>query len=181
MSFTSSTCFTKKQRALLSWQFFSTTLLYQSSLNAQSLTPEQATLAKNGTRVLNTYCKKCHGDGLVWPGLDMTDREGLLNPANGTPPYVVPGDLESSRIWKALGITHDAHHPTSHSLRRKTLSSLNSGFYRGPISPTPLTAPNASFLGDKSIIKFIADDLDDVNAEAIPYTRYFSLAHLLEQ
>ena len=156
---------------------FATACFYQSLLCAQGLSPEQATLAKNGTRVLNTYCKKCHGDGLVYPGLDMTDREGLLNPSNGQPPYVVAGDLDSSRIWKRMA-SHTMPPANQPQPSAEDMEFVKQWILQGAYFPDAVDRSKREFLGDKSIVKFIADDLDDIDSEAIPYTRYFSLAHL---
>ncbi len=145
---------------------------------AQNLSPEQIDLARNGVRVLNSYCKKCHGDGQAYPGLDMNDRAGLMAPTNGEPAYVVPGDLAASRIWSRIVDTGNSMPPENQpqpSAQDKEI--LKQWILAGAHFP-PQQREKREFLGDRTIVKLIAADLDTVKSEAIEYTRYFSLAHL---
>ena len=128
--------------------------------SGQQLSPDQIELARNGVRVLNTYCKKCHGDGQVYPGLDVYDRAGLLNPTNGEDPYIVAGDPSASRIWK---IVHGAgkrmppeKQPQPSEADKEVLKQWISAGAHFP----PQQREKREFLGDRTIVKLIAADLD---------------------
>lgn len=145
---------------------------------AQDLSAEQIDLARNGVRVLNTYCKKCHGDGQAYPGLDMNDRAGLLKPSNGEPPYVVAGDPSSSRIWTRMIDTGNSMPPANQPQPSAEDKELLKQWITAGAHFPPQQRKKREFLGDRTIIKLIAEDLDSVREEAIEYTRYFTLAHL---
>ena len=160
------------------WSIVALTLTFVSVSSAEDLTPDQIELARNGTRILNTYCKKCHGDGQMYPGLDVSDRAGLLNPGNGEPAFVVAGDPSSSRVWKRLIDSGNSMPPANQPQpSEEDKETLKKWIAAGAWFP-PQERKKREFLGDRTIVKLIAQDLDQVDEDAIEYTRYFTLAHL---
>jgi serine/threonine-protein kinase len=142
---------------------------------AQNLTPEQIDLAHHGVRILNTYCKRCHGDNQMAPGLDMNNRDGLLKHKRS---FLVAGDPSSSLIWKRMIDTGNSMPPEKQPQPSAEDKELFKQWIADGAHFPPQQRKKREFLGDRTIVKMIAQDLDTVKEEAIEYTRYFTLAHL---
>ena len=144
----------------------------------QQMSSDELELARNGVRVLNTYCKKCHGDGANYPGLDVNDREGLLNPKNGEPPFIVAGDPSESRVWMRLVDSGNSMPPQNQPQPSDADKEVLKKWIAAGAPFPPSERKKREFLGDRTIVKLIAQDLDQVPEDKIEFTRYFSLAHL---
>lgn len=137
-------------------------------------------LARQGVTFLNTYCKHCHGDDDAYPGLDMTDRATLLKPViEDVKPFLVPGDAEKSRLWRVVGLhqptqmpPEDQEQPTD-----EAIAQFERWIKAGAHFP-PEARPQREYVAEETVLRMIADDLDKLTDDQIPYTRYFSLAHL---
>lgn len=134
-------------------------------------------LAKQGVSFLTTYCKRCHGDDQRYPGLDMTNRATLLSPADSSEkPFVVPGDSGKSRLWDAVE-THYMPPERQPQPSKADLAMFMRWIDAGAYFP-PEERAEREFLGEESVLAVIEADLRNRSDEEIPFTRYFSLAHL---
>lgn len=156
--------------------FASWTTISVTPAVAQEMSPEQITLASNGVRILNTYCKKCHGDNQYYPGLIMTDRGELLKPSNGEDAFIVAGDAEGSRVWQQI-VSESMPPSNQPQPSAEDQRLLRQWIEAGAMFPPP-ARKQREFLGDRTILKMISDDLNSIDTDDVAYTRYFTLAHL---
>jgi mono/diheme cytochrome c family protein len=134
-------------------------------------------LARQGQGLLKTYCQKCHGDDLKYPGLDVTDRSTLLRPKDDAEePFIVPGKVDESRLWEA--VMSDYMPPEQQPQPSDIEKELFKRWIDEGAHFPPEDRQQRKFLGEQSILAMIADDLDRLPDDQVAYTRYFSLAHL---
>lgn len=134
-------------------------------------------LAKQGVAFLKTYCQRCHGDDLRYPGLDTTDLATLLRPKDEKEaPFIVPGKPDESRLWDAVDTKYmpPEKQPQPTDAEKTTFKRWIEAGGNFPAEQRQ----EREFLGEQSILKLIAEDLDQLPNEQVPFVRYFSLAHL---
>ena len=134
-------------------------------------------LATQATAILKTYCHRCHGIDFKQPGLDVLDRATLLRPKDSSEkPYLVPKDLKQSRIWEQLdgGDMPPAKQPQPSAAEKATIKKWIEAGAEFPAADRP----KREFLGEDSLLKLIASDLERQPATTRRFLRYFSLGHL---
>lgn len=134
-------------------------------------------LAKQGVGFMKVYCKKCHGDDLKYPALDILVRKTLLNPTDESEePFLIPGNAEDSRLWDAVETEYmpPASQPQPTADEKAAFKKwIESGAHFPPEQRA-----KREFLGEKTILGLIETDLRTLSDDEVPFTRYFSLAHL---
>ena len=160
--------------SIRNWLCF--TLLWPIAAYAQS--PDfDVELASQGVNFLKTYCKRCHGDDAKYPGLDMMNRATLLKPLDESEkPFVVPGDAAKSRLWDSVETKYmppERQPQPSDGDKEIVKKWIEAGAH----FPPEIRAKR-EFRGEPSVLEAIESDLRTLRDDEIPYTRYFSLAHL---
>lgn len=144
---------------------------------AMSQGPVDVELAKQGQLFLKKYCKKCHGDDQRYPGLDVMNLATLLKPMDESEdPYLVPGQPDESRFWDVVESEYmpPDRQPQPSADEVKTFRRwIEEGAHFAPEE-----RPKRKFLGEKTVLRMIEDDLRALSDDQIATTRYFSLAHL---
>ena len=136
-------------------------------------------LAKQATGVLNDYCKTCHGEDFNFPQLDVTSRDALLEPnGKGKKPFIVPGDPDASRIWARI-TAPDSVMPPDYmpQLSDEDKETVRKWITDGAHFPE-VGRPRREYIGEKSVLDAIDNDLREMDQSDQQYVRYFSLYHL---
>lgn len=134
-------------------------------------------LRKNGYAVLQTYCLRCHGNDFNYPGLDMRDRATLLQPQDkDQKPYLVPGKLDESLIWKQIA---EAKMPPDDQPQPSEADKeiLKKWILAGAEFPETVR-PKRDFIGERTLLSTIVTDLNSQPTRSHKFLRYFSLTHL---
>ncbi|MFK7817103.1 MAG: c-type cytochrome domain-containing protein [Planctomycetaceae bacterium] len=135
---------------------------------------------KRGVAFLETHCASCHGDDNAYPGLDVRDRETLLKPTiDGQAPYLVPGDLQKSRLWQVSKNHLPKQMPPDYMDQptEQDFKDLRKWIESGAEFPKT-ERPRRKFLGEKTIAEIVLEDLRKQQKNRQRHTRYFSLLHL---
>jgi len=134
-------------------------------------------LAKQGVAFLKTYCHSCHGADQRYPGLDVLNRTTLLRPADESEdPFIVAGNIGDSRLWESLDTEYmpPKKQPQPTPAEKETFKKwIEAGAHFPRVERA-----KRDFLGEQTILAMIESDLRTLTDEQIPFTRYFSLAHL---
>ena len=139
--------------------------------------PDGFELDKAGTAILTKYCKKCHGDDDAYPGLDVADRNGLLDPIiENEDPFIVPGNAENSRIWEV--ITDDYMPPEDQPQLSSSDKEILSKWIDSGANFPPEEREIREYIGESTVLKMISRDIDRLTNDELAHTRYFSLVHL---
>lgn len=161
-----------------SFLFAITSLLtFPTFLIAQEKTSDlDKALAKKGMEFFNKFCTKCHHDDKQFEDLDVLSRSILVKERGEKEDrFIVPGDAGNSRIWQVVEsgeMPYGDDQPTEDdkAILKKWISE-------GAQFPA-VERPKREFVGEKTILKLIAADLDSQPIEQQKFTRYFSLFHL---
>lgn len=134
-------------------------------------------LAKQGVAFMKSYCKRCHGDSQKHPGLDVSNRATLLKPnVPSEAPFLVEGKPDSSRLWEQVS-TNSMPPQGNPQPTDDEKATFRRWIESGAHFP-PEVRPGREFRGEETVLAAIDADLRNQPTEAVPYTRYFSLAHL---
>lgn len=161
------------------WVACALQLVFAAAVFAQEPAPSKfdPELAKRGVIFLKTYCQKCHGDDLRYPGLDVADLATLLDPKDDSEaPFIVPGTPGESRLWDAVETKYMPPEKQPQPSEEEK-AAFKRWIEAGANFPTE-ARQEREFLGEQSILKLIAEDLNQLPDDKLPHVRYFSLAHL---
>ncbi len=131
--------------------------------------------ADEARRVLQAYCANCHAAGSPAKGGFgfVLDRDKLV-----ARDLVVPGDAAASELFRR--VRDGAMPPKSVKERpagrdREALERwINDG------APSWQAPARRAFLGERELLRLLADDLQTVSARHRRFVRYLSLAHLAD-
>ena len=149
-------------------------------LSVSSVTTADGDVAAKGVEFLEKYCARCHGETNAFPGLDMRDRETLLEPADEhEEPYLVPGDLSASRLWSVVKDHSPQQMPPEDEDQPTVaeIADLKAWIEAGAEFPLAKRR-DVSFVGEDSVAQFVLEDLRHLPSSKRPYARYFSMLHL---
>ncbi len=142
---------------------------------------EAAELNSAAVGLLTKYCHQCHGTDFKYPGLDILDRATLVSPRDGTEkPFLVPGNLEQSRIWQRVSATDpsDRMPPEDQPQPTEAERELLKRWLESGAAYPAAARRERPYRGEDAILEAIAADLQRVRPEHRPYIRYFTLVHL---
>ena len=136
-------------------------------------------LAKKATLILREYCKSCHGEDYNYPQLDVASRDALLAPnGKGKKPFIVPGDVDASRVWARITATDSAMPPEyMPQLSEDQKQTIKKWIIDGAFFPE-VGRPKRAFVGESTILDAIDNDLRELEISDQKYVRYFSMFHL---
>lgn len=142
-----------------------------------SLSAEEPMSISSGYAVLRKSCLSCHGDDFKYPGLDLRDRATLVKPRDPTvKPFLVVGKPDSSRIWQRAnggGMPPD----DQPQLTSEELNTLRKWIEEGADFPIN-HRPARHFIGERTLLKVISQDVASQPSANRSFLRYLSLAHL---
>ncbi len=133
-------------------------------------------LARQGYAVLKKYCYRCHGVNFEVPRFNVLDRDILVGKRDGKKPYVTPGKLEESYLWRRVGVKKDMppEDPEPTDAERLLLKKWIEGG-----APFPGAEAARPYQGEKDILAAIRTHLRTrVDPEDRRFKRYFTLTHL---
>jgi hypothetical protein len=134
-------------------------------------------LAQEGHALLVKYCQQCHGDEYSYPGLDIRDRRSLVEVGEGEEkPFLIEGSSTESRIFERI-IEGEMPPEGQPKPSEDEIELIRRWIDAGAVYP-PSSRPKRNFVGEKTLLQLIADDLEKVEPDKRARTRYFSLAHL---
>ncbi|MEL7336336.1 MAG: c-type cytochrome domain-containing protein, partial [Planctomycetota bacterium] len=133
--------------------------------------------ARSGNAILKQYCYKCHGVDKRYPGLDVTDRATMLQPADeNEDPFLIAGKPDESRILEQIE-SNEMPPEGQPQLSQEEKGIVREWIDAGAVFPKP-QRPQREFRGEATILAAIQNDLADLPDDSIPHIRYFSLLHL---
>ena len=108
-------------------------------------------IAEKGVAFLETHCAACHGDDNAYPGLDMRDRSTLLEPLDDEAPYLVPGEVDRSRIWAVVNDHDPSQMPPDDQDQptKREIADLKAWIEAGAEFPEA-DRPQRTFIGEKN-------------------------------
>ena len=135
-------------------------------------------IAEKGVAFLETHCAACHGDDNAYPGLDMRDRSTLLEPLDDEAPYLVPGEVDRSRIWAVVNDHDPSQMPPDDQDQptKREIADLKAWIEAGAEFPEA-DRPQRTFIGEKTVASIVLQDLESLPRNQRPFARYFSLLH----
>ena len=130
-------------------------------------------LAKKATLILREYCKSCHGEDYNYPQLDVASRDALLAPnGKGKKPFIVPGDVDASRVWARITATDSAMPPEyMPQLSEDQKQTIKKWIIDGAFFPE-VGRPKRAFVGESTILDAIDNDLRELEISDQKYVRY---------
>lgn len=140
-------------------------------------------LALKAHNILQMRCFKCHGSNFEVPGLNVLDRESLVQQKPNELPYITPQAPEKSALF--LRIQHDNPDLRMPPKDRKQepmtddeIETIRAWILAGAWSPGSQGRP---FITTKQTLQTILKDLRDLelnNRNTLQFQRYFVLTHL---
>ncbi|MCA9245467.1 MAG: hypothetical protein KDA42_00100 [Planctomycetales bacterium] len=133
-------------------------------------------LALRAFEVIKKHCYNCHGANLEVPGLNVLDRESLTKKIPNELSYLVPNDLDNSRLWLRMGVDGDMppkkvkDRPTAEEIETVKAWILDGGRFPQDSSREYLTVEDT--------LERISRHLRKTPREARKHQRYFTLTNI---
>ncbi|WP_437231086.1 c-type cytochrome domain-containing protein [Planctomicrobium sp. SH661] len=144
--------------------------------------PDQK-LAEQAYQILKERCSRCHGGSARQAGLDVLNRDILVQ-KRGDPgsevTFISPGSVERSLLADSIEGGEDSYMPLSGSPEAETMTTEEKKTLRQWIAagaPFPERAVR-EFLSEKQIYQAMSDYLSRLRSEERRETRFYSLANL---
>lgn len=99
-------------------------------------------LGQDAAEVLRSNCAPCHGGLVANGGLDLRSREAMLK-GGSRGPALVPGQPESSRIYRFAAHLEEPHMPPGKPLAPEQLSILKDWISKGAELQAPLQSKDS--------------------------------------
>ncbi|HEV3236024.1 MAG TPA: tetratricopeptide repeat protein, partial [Gemmataceae bacterium] len=153
-----------------------TVLLVTFSFPMGAAETDKADLARRAQQVLKANCYGCHGqEGAVEGGVNyILDLTKLVSRKK-----VIPGDPAKSRLYKRLTSRNDPMPPPEVKARpsKEDLEVIKQWIDAGSPDLQDATVKR-ELVTDADLLRYMLTDLQDIDPESRPFTRYFTLAHL---
>ncbi|MCA9028580.1 MAG: hypothetical protein KDA86_25450 [Planctomycetaceae bacterium] len=143
----------------------------------------QTELAKQAYQILKDRCYRCHGGAARQAGLDVLNRENLLEErGDGTDKFafVVPGDKDNSQLLDAIDGGADSYMPQEGSPEAETMTDeekqlLVQWVEQGAVFPK---LREFEFISETKLLQAMRDHLLSIKDEDRRFYRYYSLVNL---
>ena len=133
-------------------------------------------LSHRAFEVLKKHCYSCHGANLEVPGLNVLERESLTRKIPNELSYLVPNDLDKSRLWKRMGVEGDM--PPKKVKDRPTpeeIETVKSWVLDGARFPQNVTR---EFITAEETLERIATHLRKTPRDSRKHQRYFTMTNI---
>jgi serine/threonine-protein kinase len=133
-------------------------------------------LATAAYGILKTHCYSCHGVKQSVPDRHVLLRETLIRVRADEGAWVVPGNLNQSKLWQAVFVNREMPPDDGNSRPSDAeLETLREWILAGAELPV---LESRTPVGEVETVRRIRDDLTGQPSNSRRFLRYFSLAHL---
>lgn len=158
-------------------------LVVSSSSTSLAQTVDSRVAPEEAVGILKQYCADCHHYGMMFPGLDVLDRDSLVKKlvadASATKdnmPFVTEGKPEESGIWKQIEQKTMPPKDEKAVPDQRERDLIRRWIEQGAEFPRKA---HRTFISEEKVFEVILHDYQKLHSKIVQQdTRYFSLAHL---